>query len=130
MYLLDSNIIIYMFNGNRNVLQNFASHSPSQIAIPSLVLYELQVGITKSSSPSRRIQQLKQLLSIIQVMPFGEAEAKEAAQIRADLERIGMGIGPIDTLIAATAIVAGSTLVTRNVKEFGRIQHLKIINWF
>jgi len=35
-------------------------------------------------------------------LPFGPAEARAAARIRADLERSGRGVGPLDTLIAAT----------------------------
>jgi len=35
----------------------------------------------------------------------------------------------MDTLIAAQALRLGATVVTRNVREFGRIQGLKVIDW-
>jgi tRNA(fMet)-specific endonuclease VapC len=36
----------------------------------------------------------------------------------------------LDTLIAGTAMAHGATLVTRNIEEFGRINGLKVANWY
>jgi len=58
-------------------------------------------------------------------LPFGVEEARVGAQIRVKLERAGMKIGPLDTLIAATAL-----LVTHNVEEFGRVEGLAIRDWY
>ena len=55
---------------------------------------------------------------------------RRAAEIRHALERRGQGIGPLDTLIAATAIASNAMLVTRNVREFGRVPGLKLIDWY
>jgi hypothetical protein len=41
----------------------------------------------------------------------------------------GEAIGPMDTLIAATALAHGATLVTGNVREFGRVPGLPVVNW-
>ena len=46
-----------------------------------------------------------------------------------DLESRGVGIGPMDTLIAAQALRLGATVITRNVREFGRVPGLKVENW-
>ncbi len=64
------------------------------------------------------------------VLPFGPPEAASAAQIRADLGRQGMKIGPHDVLIAATALANNVTLVTHNTDEFSRIAGLKMVDWF
>jgi len=58
MYLLDTNTLIYFFKGMGNVAQELLSKSPKEIGIPSIVLYELEVGIAKSKSPRKRLQQL------------------------------------------------------------------------
>ena len=63
------------------------------------------------------------------VIAFDAATSRRAAELRYVLERRGQGIGPLDTLIAGTALAHGATLVTRNTKEFGRIAGLKIVNW-
>jgi tRNA(fMet)-specific endonuclease VapC len=49
--------------------------------------------------------------------------------IRAQLALAGTPIGPNDLLIAAIALANGSTLVTHNTGEFGRVNGLRIEDW-
>lgn len=130
MWALDTNTLIYFFKGEGCVAQRLLERSPGDIALPSIVLYELEVGIAKSSSPEKRARQLSDFVSVVRVLPFQQAEAKAAADIRATLEKQGSPIGPYDVLIAGTAIAYGATLVTRNIKEFERINTLRLENWF
>lgn len=130
MYLLDTNTLIYFFKGMGNVADNLLSKSPKDIAIPSITLFELEVGIAKSSNPKKRKQQLDSLVSLIMTFPFGLKEAKFAAIIRANLEKEGKPIGPYDTLIAGTALSGNHILVTHNTKEFSRIKKLKTEDWY
>ena len=60
-----------------------------EIFIPSIVVYELEVGIAKSNNPAKRKEQLNLLLEQIEIVDFSKKEAKEAAAIRANLEKIG-----------------------------------------
>lgn len=129
MYLLDTNTLIYFFKGIGNVADTLFSFSPKEIAVPSIVVYEIQVGIAKSNNPQKREEQLAQLLSQITVIDFTLKEAKACANIRAALESKGTPIGPMDTLIAGYALSGGHTLVTNNTKEFQRVAGLKLQNW-
>lgn len=104
--------------------------SPKDIAIPSVVLYELEYGIEKSTSPRKRQAQLKELCSLIEILPFEEEAARIAASIRAKLEKKGTPIGPCEVLIAATALANRGVLVTSNTKEFARVSGLKLENWY
>jgi predicted nucleic acid-binding protein len=61
------------------------------------------------------------------VFPFNDAVAWRAAVIFNDLRRRGLPTGENELWIAATAVEAGETLVTRNVKHFREIRGLKII---
>lgn len=130
MYLLDTNSVIYFFKGMGQVAQNLFLHSPKEIFIPSIVVYELEVGIAKSNNPEKRREQLNLLLEQIEIIDFGKKEAKESAIIRASLEKLGTPIGPMDTLIAGCAKANNLTLVTRNTKEFLRVDGLRVENWF
>jgi len=130
MYVVDTNTVIYYFKGMGRVPQLLLSHSPKDLAVPTIVVYELQVGIAKSLHPIKRIQQLEILLDAITVLPFGLREAKEAALIRVRLEQAGTPIGPIDVLIAGSALAHDATLVTHNVKEFSRVEGLNIVDWY
>jgi len=130
MYLLDTNTIIYFFKDIGNIKEALLSNSPQEIYVPSIVIYELEVGIAKSSDSTKRKRQLKKLLSQINIIDFSHKEARTSAAIRAKLEKLGTPIGPIDTLIAGCALANNLTLVTRNVKEFKRVDGLNVQNWY
>lgn len=129
MYLLDTNTLIYFFKGMGQVAQRLLSCAPQSIAVSSITVFELKVGILKSQSPDKRSAQLDALLEQITVIGFAENEAEVAAKIRADLEKTGTPIGPLDTLIAATALAHNATLITHNLKEFTRVNGLKVESW-
>lgn len=129
-YVLDTNTVIYFFKNMGNVAMNLFQLRPEQIAIPAVVLYELQVGILKSNNPNKRIQQLNTLLKQIKVLPFSQQTAFYAAQIRQSLEKKGTPIGNYDVLIAASALETQATLVTHNTREFSRIENLQLTDWF
>lgn len=61
------------------------------------------------------------------VFPFNDAVAWRAAVIFNDLRRRGVPTAENDLWIAATAVEAGETLVTRNVKHFREIRGLRIV---
>ncbi len=130
MYVIDTNTLIYFFKGIGNVSKKLLSISPKDIAIPSIVIYELEFGIAKSSSPKKRQAQLHDICSLINILPFSNREASLSAAIRAKLEKKGTPIGPYDILIAGTALAHQGILVTNNLKEFSRVPKLKTENWY
>lgn len=130
MFALDTNTVVFFFQGAGRIAERLLALRPSDIALPAIVLYELEVGIARSRAKAKRRAQLDILLEAVGVLPFGPAEARRAAEVRTALERAGKPIGPLDTLIAATALEHGATLVTHNTREFGRVPGLRIEDWF
>ncbi len=130
MYVLDTNTLAYFFRGEGRVAERLFKVPPAEVAIPAIVLFEIETGLAKSPEATRRRAQLDEAVSTIRILPFGGNEARSAARIRADLEGAGKSIGPYDVLIAGTALAHGATLVTRNVREFRRISGLAIENWY
>ena len=129
-YLLDTNTLIYYFKGLGNVKERLLACQPSEIVLSSVVYYELQVGILKSTSPQKRIAQLAILKNQVSWVDFDEKSAEATAQIRVELERIGKPIGSYDVQIAGMAIANDLILVTHNTGEFGRVSGLKLEDWF
>jgi len=129
VYILDTNTLIYFFKGMGNVADNLLAASPKDIGIPAVVLYEIEYGIARSTSPKKRMKQLEELCALVEVLPFGNEEAKTSAIIRASLEKKGTPIGPYDVMIAGTALGKQGVLVTNNTKEFKRVARLKIVDW-
>ena len=129
-YVLDTNTLIYYFKGIGNIATQLLATPPNDIGIPTIVLYELEVGIAKSVRPRKRKAQLQEFISLVNIIPFSDAEAKCAADIRVKLEKKGSLIGPYDILIAASAMANNNILVTHNQSEFQRIRGLKLEDWY
>jgi tRNA(fMet)-specific endonuclease VapC len=129
MYALDANTVIHFFKGKGNVAKRLLAIAPTEIALPSVALYELEVGRLKSRNPERRRREIEELSTFATILPFGPPEAAAAAQVRAELERTGLSIGPYDVLIAGTALSHRAILVTNNTAEFGRVRGLVAEDW-
>ena len=130
MVLLDTNILIYFFKGQGNVGKRMLETSPKLVAVSCITLFELETGLLKSVSSATRRAQMNALIASVKILNVDHAVALAAAKIRAALEVQGQPIGPLDTLIAATALVAKASLVTRNVREFERVPGLFVENWY
>ncbi len=129
MVVLDTNTVIYFFKGRGDVARRLLAVSPADVGVPAIVVHELETGIAKSSQPRKRRAQLDALLDVVQVLPFDREAAGRAARVRARLEAAGTPIGPLDVLIAGTALRHGATLVTSNSREFSRVPGLELEDW-
>jgi len=123
--LLDSDTLIHYLKGREPVVSRFHATSRRELAIPSIVAYELEYGTRKFFS-ARRAAVLSNFL--IQA-PFDHAAARQSADLRVDLEARGVTIGPMDLLIAGIALSRGAVLVTNNTSEFSRIGRLELADW-
>ena len=130
MYALDTNSVSYFLKGRGRVADRLLAVPPQSIGLPSIVVYELDYGASRSDAPRGLRERLNVLLGSVRVLPFGGAEARAAARIRVKLEKTGEPIGPMDLLIAATALEQGAVLVTHNVKEFRRVSGLRVEDWY
>ena len=129
-FLLDTNICIYIIKQKPpEVLQKFNTYQVGDIGISSITVAELEFGVQKSQFPEQNHQALLQFLLPLTIVDFNAAAATTYGIIRATLEKQGTPIGSLDTLIAAQALSLKVTLVTNNIKEFGRVPNLKLENW-
>jgi tRNA(fMet)-specific endonuclease VapC len=69
------------------------------------------------------------LLESVHILPFTGKTAAHAATLRAKLEAHGRSIGPMDILIAASALEHALPLVTHNLREFQRVPGLQCETW-
>lgn len=128
MILLDSNLVIQYLKGIEPATSRMKVANPAQVALPSVVIYELEYGTLKIASPKRRAI-LETIIAAFNHAPFDLEAARESARIRHDLEKRGQIIGPMDLLIAGTALSRGAVLATNNTKEFSRIRGLRLEDW-
>ena len=130
MFLLDTNTLIYFFKGQGKVADHLFATSPAEVAISAVSFYEIEVGIAKCAQPAKRRRQFDSFLAVVSVLPLDRAAARAAATARADLEKRGLQMGPLDNLIAGIALAHRATIVTRNAREFSRLPGLPLVDWY
>ena len=129
-YMLDTNICIYAIKHKpEQVFMRLQEHDPIDICISSVTYAELVHGVEKSKAIEKNRVALALLLANIEIMNFDSLAAESYGKIRADLEKAGTPIGPLDMMIAGHAMALGYTMVTNNTKEFERVKGLKLENW-
>jgi tRNA(fMet)-specific endonuclease VapC len=126
-FIFDSNAVIAMLKGSPEFLVRMKRHMPGDFALSSIVAHELYYGAYKSQRQSENLARLDQLQ--FAVLEFDREDAVAAGEIRAKLAGIGQPIGAYDVLIAGQARCRGLTLISRNVREFSRIEGLALENW-
>ncbi len=130
MYLLDSNILIYLLKSQGNVKHHLQTKSPQQIKVPAPALFELEYGTAKSQKPQLQRNFIDTVVLKFDILPLDYPSAKAAGILRSGLEGKGNLIGPYDLLIAGIALAHNLTVVTRNTREFARVPGLRVENWY
>ncbi len=129
-YMLDTNICIYLIKRDPpQVLQRVEEHDPGDIWVSAITVSELEYGIAKGSRPDEARSALEKFLASFGTLPYDDRAAEAYGLLRAELERRGQTIGPLDLLIAAHALALGCTLVTHNTREFRRVPALAVEDW-
>nr|WP_315209606.1 type II toxin-antitoxin system VapC family toxin [uncultured Albidiferax sp.] len=130
MFLLDTNTLIYLFKQQGQVAAHLQSHPAREVFIPSVVLFELEYGVVRSTRPALQRAGIDLALKAYGVVGMDYASAKAAAGVKHTLEVAGTPIGPCDQLIAGIALANDMVLVTRNTREFERVPGLRVENWY
>ena len=129
-YMLDSNICIYYIKRKPvKAVEKIKAYMWEGLCISAITLAELRHGASASACPERNSDALNQFAAILEVLEFDGEAAEQYGIIRAELQRKGNLIGPFDMLIAAHAKAKNLTLVTNNIREFARVEGLRLENW-
>lgn len=127
MFLLDTNAVIAALRGDTVVLDRIRAQSPHEVAISSIVAHELYYGAFKGVRTAENLARVDALQ--FTTLEFDRDDARCAGDVRARLSAVGSPIGPYDVLIAGQALSRALILVTRNGREFTRVDGLKIEDW-
>ena len=114
--LLDSNIIIYAAQPQHEALRRFIAANPAAV---SAISYVEVLGYHNLTDDAGR--DLTQFFQAARVLPLDQPVLDHAVSLR---QRRRMSLG--DSLVAATALVHGLTLVTRNTVDFRAIEGLSL----
>jgi tRNA(fMet)-specific endonuclease VapC len=130
-FLLDTGIAGDYINGRNQVRQRtkdeIARGARVGICVP--VLAELYYGAEGSRDPRRTMQLLQRALPTWRVWPLTNGAAAEFGRIRAELDRIGRPMQPIDVMIAAIAFSLGNCTVVTTDSDLSAVPGLAVENW-
>lgn len=130
MLLLDTNICVFLMkNKYPEATKKLLNSDPSDLAVSTVTVYELEYGAAKSQWPEKNRINVRLFLAPFTIIPFDGSDAVTAGEIRHMLEKAGTPIGPYDIRIAAQALARGYTVVTHNTGEFSRVPNLQITDW-
>ena len=129
IYLLDTNVCIAAMRGNPRVLQELSRRRPEDCAISMVSVFELFAGVLRCKDPEGEARKVSVFLQIFHLLPFDWDAALKTAEIRCQLERSGTKIGPYDLQLGGQALALGLTLVTHNIREFQRLNGLRLEDW-
>ena len=125
-FLLDTNVLseVTYPAPNRSVLAWFDYHPVNDFHLSTVVLGELRFGARIAPGEKRR-QDLNSWINLDvlpeytgRILPVDQAVAEQWAIERARMRAIGRTRDPIDMLIAATALIHGLIVATRNTTHF------------
>ncbi|KMK51186.1 plasmid maintenance protein [[Actinobacillus] muris] len=128
-YMLDTNIVIYVIKRRPlSVLEKFNQHA-NQLCVSSITAAELYYGAEKSQFPERNMSVIEDFLSRLTLLNYEAKAAAHFGQIKAALIKQGKIIGENDLHIAGHCRSEGLILVTNNLREFERVEGLRLENW-
>lgn len=121
MYTLDTNAIIYYTKGDKNVVATLEKlfTQPQPIYISAITELEL---FSFSRITSQETEKIDEILDTLAIIPLDSRIARIAGPLRQRYH-----LASPDSAIAATALFTGTTLVTRNVRDFAKIPSLKLL---
>lgn len=128
-YMLDTNLCIRVLKVRPSPVRERFNAEAESLCISTVTLFELLYGAEKSARPVENRKTVERFAERLDVLPWDDAAAAHAADIRADLERKGTPIGAYDVLIAGHARSRGLTVVTGNLREFTRVEGLRTDDW-
>ena len=129
-FLLDTNACVGVLRGRSlGLAERLEAIPPEDVALCSIVVAELLFGARKSARTEQNLAAVRLFASKFHSLPFDDDAAEHYSRIRAELDAMGLPIGPNDLMIAAIARAKQLVLVSHNVSEFGRVQGLQVEDW-
>ena len=125
--MLDTDVIVDALRRRPAVSRRLEASSPDDFWIASVSVAELVYGAERSGDPARAHAVWRDFVAPFQVVPFDREAAEHHGRLRFALRH--RPIGERDLLIAAIAVAYRLAVVTRNIREFGRVPGLRVEEW-
>lgn len=121
-YLIDSNVVIEFLGGllpssASNRLQSIADRNSHHLSVIN------QIELLGFNAPASEMQSLEAFIASSVILPLSNKVVQKTIELRKTRK-----IKLPDAVIAATALVHGLKLITRNISDFNKIEGLEVID--
>jgi tRNA(fMet)-specific endonuclease VapC len=109
-YMLDTNTVSHLIKAHPAVSRRLVITPMASLCISAIIKGELIFGLAKRPDAKRLHLAVRELLRRVDVLPWDSAIAEHYRSVRADMERQGKILAPLDLLTAAHALSVGAIL--------------------
>lgn len=127
-YLLDTNTVSHLLRGHRAVDRHVSAVPIASLGTSAVTEGELLYGLARRPEAVRLRALVEEMLRRLDVLPWDSRAAARYGALRAELERNGRPLGPLDTMIAAHALAVDAVIVT-NDRAFSAVSGLQVEDW-
>ena len=127
--IFDTSEIMAIERNRQDAETLIAGRENELFGISVISVAELLHGVERADTAARKIKRqafVEKVIEIFPVFPFDTTTARIYAKLWATVSGKGMSVGAHGLMIAATAIALDYTVVTANMRDFGRIDGLKV----
>lgn len=128
LHMLDTNTVSRLIKEHPAVVGRVVAAPMASLCISAITKGELFFGLAKRPDAKRLHLAVLEFLRRVDVLPWDSAIAEHYGGVRADMERRGKMLAPLDLLIATHALSVGAVLVT-NDRTFGQVAGLHVEDW-
>lgn len=135
LYFLDTNTLTLLQRKHPRLLANLAIHIGDEVAVTSVNVDETLGGwyalLRQAKTNADQAKAATRLANAVtNLAQFPIHPTTEPALDRYDrLVKLKLNIGRMDLKIAALALELGATVVTNNIRDFGRVPGLAVEDW-
>lgn len=126
--MLDTNTVSHLLRAHPGVVRRVRCVPMTTLCISAITAGELHFGLAKRPHAKRLHSAVSEFLRRMDVLPWDYRIAVRYGAMRAKMESHGRVLAPLDLLIAAHALDAGTILVT-NDHAFAHVAGLDREDW-
>lgn len=130
--IFDTSVLIAIERGSLNIEGLIKGRENEAFGISVITVSELLHGVHRADSEKRRLKRdayVEKIIETFPIYPFELSAARIYARIWAHLTKRGITIGAHDLMIASTAISIGFSVMTSDMRDYGKIKGLEVVEF-
>ena len=127
--IFDTSVLIAIERSSLNIERLTEGRENEPFGISVITVSELLHGVHRADSEKRRLKiesYVEKIIENFPIYPFDLSASRIYARVWANLAKKGICVGAHDLIIASTAISHGFSVITSDIRDYGKIVGLKV----